>query len=172
MTKTRIAQAVTVTLALCAFLLSPGSGLTDLVPDAVARWTLFGASMLSAVLPSLVSGTTAAVKRGGSALLLYGAVFAVAGCAELQRVKEPAKEIWYAAELLCKQDLAAIPQVQAIFGAVQLINEVCHDVEVARPYVEVILREQRERGIDPLFRARQNALAVLRSRLATGVGSQ
>lgn len=100
------------------------------------------------------------------ALTLTLATLSLFGCAELQQAKEPAQELWYAAELVCQMDLQSNPAVQAIGGAVDLINDVCRDVEVARPYVEALLREQRERGIDPLFRARQNALLKLRAQVA------
>lgn len=84
------------------------------------------------------------------------------GCAELAPAKEPAAELMYAGELLCAQDLGAIPEVQQLAGAGELINEVCATVEAAKPYADLLLRQTR--SVDPRAQARANALAILRVR--------
>jgi hypothetical protein len=86
------------------------------------------------------------------------------GCSVLAPAKEPAREVWYAAELLCEQDLEQYAQVQAISGAAQLIEDVCSSVEVARPYVELLLREDQVRGGDPRAVPRANAQRMLVAR--------
>lgn len=90
------------------------------------------------------------------------ALLTITGCSILQPAKEPAKEVWYAAELLCAQDLTQYAEIQAITGAAQLIQEVCSSVAVADPYVDALLKQNR--GRDPLAQPRANAVAAFKAR--------
>jgi len=96
------------------------------------------------------------------ALLTF--VATLTGCAGLQSAKEPAQELWYAAELLCQADLTQYAAVQNINGAAAIIDSICSSVEVARPYVEVLLREQT-RWADPMAWPRSNAIVAFRAQV-------
>ena len=98
-------------------------------------------------------------------------VFAtLTSCAVLQPAKKPAQELWYAAGLLCAQDLEQYAEVQEIHGAVQLIQVVCSSVEVAKPYLDVLLKQDRSAGLQdltgPLEKPRANAVAQFKARMA------
>lgn len=158
----KLAQIITFVLALCAAIADQAGLLRELVSTTAVLWMLVVTNVLSAALPSVLpdSAKTAAKTLPGALLLLV-----LPGCAELQSAKEPAQEVWYAAELLCRQDLTQYAQVQAVPGATKLIGEVCASVEAARPYVDVLLREKDARVADPLAWPRANARMLLARRV-------
>ena len=95
-------------------------------------------------------------------------ILLLSSCTELQSAKPPAQELVYAAELLCQQDLTQYAQTEAVAsvinGAIGLVNEICEDMSVVQPYLDLLLKENRALGSRRA--ARENAIAALNARVS------
>lgn len=175
MTNAKIAQVITLVIAACTVVAAQVTGLGEkgLVAADTVVWILAATSAVSAFLPSVlkVLEDPGKLPPGAAAVALFVLLTpGMTGCAELQSAKQPAQEIWDAAELLCQQDLASVPDIAPVQSALALMQEVCDDLAVARPYVDLIQQygkmSEQTRGLDPRARARSNAVAAYKARAA------